>query len=594
MKKSIKRAVTAGLAAVLACSSLSLVACGGGAETVHQSYTVVYDLNYDNAPKRTVRISYGGKAVDWKVDRDGYHFDKWYSDSPCSSEYDFNNSIKSDITLYASWVKKQDSAVVSFDYNFMGSPTAKTVEIEKGKTLSGIKMPTYERLGRDFTGWYKDSACTQEWNAESDTVTGDTTLYAGYKVKDNLLKYDAQGNIVYENVQVNVFVGPSFGLLDAYTDIAEKFNAEYEGKIKVVVTDVMIGQGNMCLRIQQTSEKNKTDNSYYNIPDVYSLAGLDYDPSLWYERAASDAYVDGMLSSIPLAAAVPHIVYNKAILQEVNDGVLPKNFSELKALLQKVYTQKQITTISTCRDWTFKESASVVAFMQNGAEYYARNDGGYYCGWKQPAIKDKAAVALSNMYDIFGSEGVCHGSSEGSTDEVQLISNVANGNIFMGIVNFPSNSGSTMGTTNEIGYLPLSNLFTDDDTDAAKLIPGYSLGMSFYKAQSVNVSEVTAAAIFADYLSKNSYALAEKGMYPLRKSVAESDRFVNSENTVVNTLKLTADPNNIATLVGHINGKNVFNTLAAESMIIPAMDGKRIDIAKKIDEFVYLIDASIY
>ena len=593
MIKITKKILPLILAAVLAVVSFTIVGCNGSND-LQETYAVVYDLNYDNAPSRVVRVAYGGKAIDWKVERDGYHFDKWYSDSSCSSEYDFNNIIKNDITLYASWVKKQDAAVVSFDYNFMGAPTSKTVEIEKGKTLNGIKMPTYERLGRDFTGWYKDSACTQEWNVESDTVTGDTTLYAGYKVKDNLLKYDAQGNIVYENVQVNVFVGPSFGLLDAYTEIAEKFNAEYEGKIKVVVTDVMIGQANMCLRIQQTSEKNKTDNSYYNIPDVYSLAGLDYNPSLWYEQASSDAYVDGMLSSIPLVAAVPHIVYNKAILQEVNGGVVPTNFSELKTLLQEVYTQKQITTISTCRDWTFKESSSVIAFMQNGAEYYARKGNEYYCGWKQPEIKEKATVALNNMYDIFGSEGVCHGSSEGSSDEVQLISNVANGNIFMGIVNFPSNSGSTMGTTNGLGYLPLSNLFTDDDTDAAKLIPGYSLGMSFYKAQSVNVSEVTAAAIFADYLSKNSYALAEKGMYPLRKSVVESDQFVNSENPVVNTLKLIADPNNIATLVGHINGKNVFNTLAAESMIIPAMDGKRIDIAKKIDEFVYLIDGSIY
>lgn len=35
----------------------------------------------------------------------------------------------------------------------------------------------------DFTGWFKDKDCTAKWDFAKDKVTGDTTLYAGWKLK---------------------------------------------------------------------------------------------------------------------------------------------------------------------------------------------------------------------------------------------------------------------------------------------------------------------------------------------------------------------------------------------------------------------------
>lgn len=592
MKKAIRTILVTLLAVSILCTSVIVAGCSGDKANSQDTFTVEYNLNYENAPKRTVRVLYGEKVKNWQATRDGYSLNNWFADEACTNAYDFNAGVKKNTVLYASWNQKQGEITVAFDYNYVGSPSAKTVGMDKGSKLSDIKFPTPERLGMNFTGWYKDKACTELWNIEQDVADSDTTLYAGYDIQKNNFKYDAEGNIVYDNVSVNVYLSPTFGLLDEYKAIAEKFNEEYEGKINVNVTDVMLGQASMALRIQQTAEKNRTDPNYYSVADIFTLAGIDYSPSLWYEQASKDIYVDDMMTSIPLAAAVPHIVYNKAILQEVNDGVLPTNFSEFKTLLSKVYDQKNITTISTFREWSFNEATSYAAFIQNGAEYYDFENGQYNCLWNSASGKQNAVTAMNNMYDLFGADS--NGTSNRTSDESALIGDVAQGNTFMGLVNFPNDCTSAWSSTEGIGYLPLSNLFTDSDAEEAKYVPGYTLGMAFYKAQSVTINELTAAAVFADYLSKNSYAFATHGWYPLRKSVVESDDFVNSENAVVKALKQTVAPENIKTLAGHFNGKKVFNTLAAYELIHSVLDGEKSEIEKKINDFLYLIDANIY
>ena len=47
-----------------------------------------------------------------------------------------------------------------------------------GEHLTLPEPPTRE--GYSFTGWYKDHACQQLWNVDTDTVETDITLYAGW------------------------------------------------------------------------------------------------------------------------------------------------------------------------------------------------------------------------------------------------------------------------------------------------------------------------------------------------------------------------------------------------------------------------------
>ena len=48
-----------------------------------------------------------------------------------------------------------------------------------GELLDVPEDPTRE--GYTFTGWYRDSACYELWNLETDTIETDMTLYAGWE-----------------------------------------------------------------------------------------------------------------------------------------------------------------------------------------------------------------------------------------------------------------------------------------------------------------------------------------------------------------------------------------------------------------------------
>lgn len=48
-----------------------------------------------------------------------------------------------------------------------------------GDRLEFPEPPTRE--GYVFTGWYKDYACDEIWNVETDTVETDLTIYAGWE-----------------------------------------------------------------------------------------------------------------------------------------------------------------------------------------------------------------------------------------------------------------------------------------------------------------------------------------------------------------------------------------------------------------------------
>ena len=48
-----------------------------------------------------------------------------------------------------------------------------------GELLDVPETPTRE--GYLFTGWYKDHACSEQWNVEIETIETDMTLYAGWE-----------------------------------------------------------------------------------------------------------------------------------------------------------------------------------------------------------------------------------------------------------------------------------------------------------------------------------------------------------------------------------------------------------------------------
>lgn len=574
---------------IMAFSVISFAACSNSGEKV----SVVYHLNYDGAEDRTVQVYTGTSALDWKAPREGFKLVGWYSDANCKNKYDFSQRLKKDINLYAAWKVYEGRALVTFDYNYPGCRVGVTASVERDEIIETKHIPAdAARKGMKQTGWYKDAAATQKWDFAVDKPNGDITLYAGYEHNDTIRR-DADGNVIYENVQVNVWLSGNGQDAEIYQKIAEQFNKEYEGKIRVNATEALSDQGTFSLRSQNTPEKSVNENTYYSVNDIYAMAGIELDYGDWYEGALKDSIYNRAITSVPMFANVPYLVYNKALLQKYNGGVLPTNYTEFSALLKKAYegeNSTEFTSMHTNLEWSFKEGPAHTAFVQNGAEYYSYSDGFYLNNWADN--RDNALTALKNTYSLFSHNSSLHCGNSGGIAEP--VNRVIAGTSLFGLVTWIKDSDgvsrNVINNSSVIGAVPLSGLFTDADTPEADRIPVNTFGLAFYKAQNCSDTQLAAAAVFVDYCSKHSYMFTEKGWAPVRKSAYDAEKMDDFYKDLILSI---GKPENFYTYDGYKNGKQIYNKIASETYFIPMFDETNPDFDKVLTDFTAAVCAEL-
>lgn len=588
MSKKIK-IISLILCIMMAFSVISFAACSNSGEKV----SVVYHLNYDGAEDRTVQVYTGTSALDWKAPREGFKLEGWYSDANCKNKYDFSQRIKKDTNLYAAWKVYEGRALVTFDYNYPGCRLGVSASVERDEIIEEKYIPAdASRKGMKQTGWYKDAAATQKWDFATDKPNGDITLYAGYEHSDTIRR-DTEGNPIYENVQVNVWLSGNGMDTEIYQKIAEQFNKEYEGKIRVNATEALSDQGTFSLRSQNTPEKSVNENTYYSVNDIYAMAGIELDYGDWYEGALKDSIYNGAITSVPMFANVPYLVYNKALLQKYNGGVLPTNYTEFSALLKKAYegeNSTEFTSMHTNLEWSFKEGPAHTAFVQNGAEYYSYSDGFYLNNWADN--RDNALTALKNTYSLFSHNSSLHCGNSGNIAEP--VKRVIAGTSLFGLVTWIKDSDgvsrNVINNSSKIGVVPLSGLFTDADTPEAARIPVNTFGLAFYKAQNCSDTQLAAAAVFVDYCSKHSYMFTEKGWAPVRKSAYDAEKMDDFYKDLILSI---GKPENFYTYDGYKNGKKIYNKIAAETYFFPLFDETNPDFEKILTDFTAAVGAEL-
>ena len=132
---------------IILTSSL-LIGCGKKSKT---EYKVSFDT--DGGTKIDAITVKEDNAVDLPKDptKEGYTFDGWYLDG---KKFDEKSSITKDITLKASWLKKEvEKIVVTFDSK--GGSKVNSITINKGESLKLPKNPT--RKGYKFITWKDDN-----------------------------------------------------------------------------------------------------------------------------------------------------------------------------------------------------------------------------------------------------------------------------------------------------------------------------------------------------------------------------------------------------------------------------------------------------
>lgn len=114
-------------------------------------------------------------GVPAKPTNDGYSFGGWYTDVNCTTAYDFNSPVNTDITLYAKWLAKY---TVSFDTDGGSTVESQTV-VTGNKATKPTSTPT--KKGYNFVGWYTDNTYTTEFDFENTIITDNTTIYAKFE-----------------------------------------------------------------------------------------------------------------------------------------------------------------------------------------------------------------------------------------------------------------------------------------------------------------------------------------------------------------------------------------------------------------------------
>lgn len=81
------------------------------------------------------------------------------------------------IILFLAFDLRDPGFTVTFDSRG-GTDVASQVR-QYDELLAAQEAPSRE--GYEFTGWYRDPACQELWDAERDTVRESMTLYAGWE-----------------------------------------------------------------------------------------------------------------------------------------------------------------------------------------------------------------------------------------------------------------------------------------------------------------------------------------------------------------------------------------------------------------------------
>ena len=152
------------------------------------SYQVTFNTDGGSSvPPQTVRHD---ECAERPADptKEWYEFQDWYSDAKLTTIYNFDTPVKQDLTLYAKWTPI--SCVVNFIVN--GGTDVPSTTAPYNTKISAPDQPT--KTHYTFGGWYKDVACTQQWDFANDVVKSNPLLlYAKWNPLSYTVKFDTQG-----------------------------------------------------------------------------------------------------------------------------------------------------------------------------------------------------------------------------------------------------------------------------------------------------------------------------------------------------------------------------------------------------------------
>ncbi len=141
--------------------------------------TVTFMWNYDGAPDdgvaRTSQVSFNSKPRTYKASRDGYYLAGWYTDAECTQEFDFDERLKSSVTLYARWMDIYTFEAEYVDFTGMSGNGY-------SGSMSGVGLIVKQKAENQnasnghYAGWAYKKDYTLTFNIKSDAAVDDAVI----------------------------------------------------------------------------------------------------------------------------------------------------------------------------------------------------------------------------------------------------------------------------------------------------------------------------------------------------------------------------------------------------------------------------------
>ncbi|MDR0524136.1 MAG: InlB B-repeat-containing protein [Candidatus Methanoplasma sp.] len=154
-----------------------------------KTYTVTFDSHGGSSVDQITSVVHGSKiTAPATPTRDGYEFVAWYKEEAYNNLWNFaSDTVTTDFTLHAKWA---ETYTVTFD-SHGGSDVDPITSVSSGAKITAPTEPTRE--GYSFGGWFKEEACTNQWNFGTDTVTANRILHAKWTIKTYTVSFDSHG-----------------------------------------------------------------------------------------------------------------------------------------------------------------------------------------------------------------------------------------------------------------------------------------------------------------------------------------------------------------------------------------------------------------
>lgn len=161
-------------------------------------------------------------------------------------------------TIWISEVK----FIASFDLQGHGEAIEPQKDLNIGDKITAPEDPS--EVGYVFGGWFKEAECSNAWNFDSDTISGDVTLYAKWEME----KIDSI-KMASNPTKVQYNVGEELDLTGAKISVKTESGTEYE----VDVTPEMVSgydktkQGKQTVTVTYGEKTTSFEVKVGNVPD---------------------------------------------------------------------------------------------------------------------------------------------------------------------------------------------------------------------------------------------------------------------------------------------------------------------------------------